>query len=271
MPDGQYLASIDGEIMPKEEAVLPVTDEGLIRGDGVFEVMRIYDGVMFAAEEHYRRLERSARNMRLPVDLELVRSETDRLLATAAADGPLNDSVRIMCTRGGRRIVMTEPLYVYPERLQLKSVEYAPTLLLDGIKSLSYGANRLASRLAQEQGYDEALLVTPEGQVLEAPTSSIFYVHDGVLCTPPLSDHILASITRQLVIDTVAVTERSVTLPELADASEVFLASTMREVAPIARIDAHEYETDGPVITETTRLVGERRAELLKGAFNHAL
>jgi branched-chain amino acid aminotransferase len=266
MASAGYLASLDGEIMPVAEAMIPVTDEGLVRGDGVFEVMRIYAGEMFAADEHFKRLERSARNLRLPVDLELTRTETAKLVAHAAASSaePLNEGVRVMCTRGGRRIVMIEPLYLYPERMKLKSVEYSPTRILDGVKSLSYGANRLASRLAQEQGYDEALMVTPEGTVLEAPTSSIFYVNDGELYTPPLSDHILASITRQLVIDTVAVTERSVTLPELLEADEVFLASTMREVAPIAQVDAHEYVVDGPVISATTKAVSARMADLLK-------
>jgi branched-chain amino acid aminotransferase len=261
-----YLASLDGEIMPVAEATIPVTDEGLVRGDGVFEVMRIYAGKMFAADEHFQRLERSAQNLRLPLDLELTRTETTKLVAHAAASSsqPLNEAVRVMCTRGGRRIVMLEPLYVYPEQMKLKSVEYSPTRILDGVKSLSYGANRLASRLAQEQGYDEALMVTPEGTVLEAPTSSIFYVTDGQLYTPPLSDHILASITRRLVIDTVAVTERSVTLPELLDADEVFLASTMREVAPIAQIDAREFAVDGPVITATTKAVSARMAERLQ-------
>lgn len=266
MAEGSYPASIDGEITAVEQAMIPVSDEGLIRGDGVFEVMRVYAGSAFAAEEHYRRLARSAENLRLPVDVELVRAETTRLLEHASSSAPLNAAVRIICTRGGRRIVMIEPLYRYPDPMRLKSIEYAPTRILDGIKSLSYGANRLASRLAQEQGYDEALLVTPEGKVLEAPTSTIFFVTDGILATPPLSDHILASITRQLVVDTVDVVERSVTLPELLEADEVFLASTMRDVAPVARIDAREFPTDGPVSTRTAELVAAKVAEIVAQA-----
>ena len=85
--------------------------------------------------------------------------------------------------------------------MRLASITYSPTRILDGIKSLSYAANMLASRLAREQGFDEALLVTPHGRVLEAPTSSIFWVQDGDVLTPPLDDHILASITRAAVIE----------------------------------------------------------------------
>ena len=81
--------------------------------------------------------------------------------------------------------------------MRLGIVTYAPTRVLDGVKSLSYAANMLCTRLAQERGFDEALLVTPHGRVLEAPTSTLFWVDaDGALCTPPLDEHILASITR---------------------------------------------------------------------------
>ena len=75
------LASLDGEIMPAAEATIPVTDEGLIRGDGVFEVIRVYDGTPYAFDAHLARLQRSAENLRLPVDLESVRADAFRLLA----------------------------------------------------------------------------------------------------------------------------------------------------------------------------------------------
>ena len=104
--------------------------------------------------------------------------------------------------------------------------------MLDGVKSLSYAANMLASRLARERGFDEALLVTPHGRVLEAPTSSIFWVKDGEMLTPPLDDHILASITRAIVIEQRRRDEQPCTLEELLGADEAFLASTTREVHP---------------------------------------
>jgi branched-chain amino acid aminotransferase len=74
------LASLDGEIMPAADAMISATDEGLLRGDGVFEVVRVYDGRPFALEEHLARLERSARNLRLPLDVEAVRADGHRLL-----------------------------------------------------------------------------------------------------------------------------------------------------------------------------------------------
>jgi branched-chain amino acid aminotransferase len=245
-PTGESsLASLDGEIMPAAEATIPATDEGLIRGDGIFEVIRVYDGHPFALEEHLLRLERSAANLRLPLDLESVRAEVNRLLARAGA-GPDHETLRVVLTRGGRRLMLTERLPPTPERVRLGSVTYAPTRILDGVKSLSYAGNMLASRIARERGFDEALLVTPHGRVLEAPTSSIFWVQDGELLTPPLEDHILASITRAYVIELTGASERACTLADLEAADEAFLASTTREVQPVAAVDQKEFEAAGP-------------------------
>jgi len=260
------LASVDGAVTLASRATIPATDEGLLRGDGVFEVIRLYDGVPFAFEEHLRRLERSASNLRLPLDVEAVRTDAWRLLAHAGT-GPDHALLRIVVTRGGRRLLLTEPMHAQPEVIRLASITYAPTRILDGVKSLSYGANMLATRLAREQGFDEALLVTPHGRVLEAPTSSIFYVLDGELSTPPLDEHILASITRAIVMSAVSVIERSCTLEELLGADEAFLASTTREVQPVSAVDDRLYEAPGPVTGRTASAVEAAiRARLADGA-----
>jgi branched-chain amino acid aminotransferase len=252
------LASVDGAIMPAAEATIPATDEGLLRGDGVFEVIRVYDGRPFAFEDHIRRLVRSATALRLPLDVEAVRADAHRLLAEAGP-GSDHELLRIVVTRGGRRVLLTEPLPPTPETVRLGTITYAPTRVLDGIKSLSYAANMLASRLAREHGFDEALLVTPHGRVLEAPTSSIFWVADGDVFTPPLEDHILASITRALVIACSGAAERECTLDHLALADEVFLASTTREAQPVAAVDDRSFEVNGPV---TTRIRQELAARI---------
>jgi branched-chain amino acid aminotransferase len=257
------LASLDGEITLASEAMIPATDDGLLRGDGIFEVIRVYDGRPFAMDAHLERLGRSAANMRLPVDVEAVRADAYRLLAQAGA-GEEHQALRVVLTRGGRRLLLTEPLTAHAASVRLCSVTYAPTRVLDGVKSLSYGANMLCSRLAQEQGYDEALLVTPHGRVLEAPTSSLFWVdRDGELLTPPLDDHILASITRTIVIEESGAREQVCTIADLEGAAEAFLASTIREVQPIAQIDSLELPVDGPVTAASAeRFTARVRAEL---------
>jgi branched-chain amino acid aminotransferase len=237
------LASLDGQIAPSAETFIPATDEGLLRGDGAFEVIRVYDGRPFALADHLDRLQRSAASLRLA---EVPRPELEAEIAdllAARGGSEFDGALRLVLTRGGRRLLLTEQLHALPPTIRLGTVTFAPTRVLDGVKSLSYAGNMLATRLAQEHGFDEALLVTPHGRVLEAPTSSVFWVTPGgILSTPPLDEHILASITRQRVIATMDVEERVCTLDDLGEAREAFLASTTREVQPIVAVDEIELE-----------------------------
>jgi branched-chain amino acid aminotransferase len=242
------LASVDGLIGPAEEARIPVTDEGLTRGDGGFEVMRLYAGRPFAYDEHITRLMRTCAGLRLDYDEDVLRDEIAALLAAA---GPAEGLLRVIVTRGGRRILTVEPLPERPPVARVGTITFSPTRVLDGLKTLSYAANMLAGRLAREQGFDEALFVTPHGRVLEGPTWSFFWVSGGRVYTPPLEDRILASITRAYVIEECEATERPCTLDDLALAEEAFIASTVRVVMPIAVIDEIELPAaPGPVTTE---------------------
>ena len=249
------LAILDGVLGPAEEARIPATDEGLLRGDGAFEVLRVYGGRPFALDEHLARLTGSAEGLRLPVDVDAVRADVARVLAEI---GERDCCLRIVATRGGRRLVLTEPLQPKPAAARLGCVTYAPTRVLDGIKSLSYAGNMLASRLARERGFDEALLVTPHGRVLEAPTATIFWATGGELLTPPLDDHVLASITRARVVELTGAREVPCTMDDLRGAEEAFLASTTREVQPVAAIEERELAAPGPRTTEAASALRER-------------
>jgi branched-chain amino acid aminotransferase len=250
------LASLDGALGPAAEARIPVTDDGLLRGDGAFEAVRLYGGRPFALEDHYARLARSCAGLRLEPDFDALRAEVDALLAAA---GPVEAVLRIVVTRGGRRIALIEPVPRRPPVARVGTVRYAPVRVLDGLKTLSYGANMLASRLAKEQGYDDALLVTPHGRVLEGPTWSLFWVRDGELLTPPLEDRILASITRARIIAESGAVEEPCTLEDLGAAQEAFIASTVREVLPIASIDDLELPAaPGPVTLQAQEALARR-------------
>src|SRR5215203_2572916 len=192
------LASIDGAIGPAEEARIPVSDEGLLRGDGAFEVMRLYQGRPFAFEDHLQRLGHTCAGLRLELDLDVWRAEIAALLE---ANGPAEALLRLVLTRGGRRIALIEPAPRHKALARVATITYAPNRVLDGLKTLSYAGNMLAGRLAKEQGYDEGLFVTPHDRVLEGATWTFFWVHAGTLCTPPLEDHILASITRARLLE----------------------------------------------------------------------
>lgn len=239
------LAILDGDVMDVAQAQIPVTDDGLLRGDGVFEVVRLYNGAPYGLEEHLDRMQRSAATLRLPFDIDAVRDDAEKLMECSE---PADGALRLLVTRGGRRIGIVEDLHEMPDTVALATVMYSPTRVLDGVKSLSYAANMLATRVAREQGADEALLVSPHGRVLEGPTTSFFYVLDGALYTPPLEDRILDSITRRALFAVTDVSERITTRDHLHDVSEAFLASSAREVQPVHAIDDIAIpEVPGPV------------------------
>jgi branched-chain amino acid aminotransferase len=245
------LASVDGRIGETSEVRIPAADDGLLRGDGVFEVIRLYRGTPFALGEHLDRLERSASAIELSIERTIFEEEIAALLAEF---GEHEAQLRLVVTRGGRRLAFTEnlPPYADTESTSLASVTYSPSQILNGVKSLSYAANMEASRLAVARGADEALLVRPDGIVLEAPTSTIFWVTaDGRLRTPALDVGILASITRDRLVRELDVEQGSFTLEDLEGASEAFLASTVREVQAISAVNETELaECPGPTTQE---------------------
>jgi branched-chain amino acid aminotransferase len=253
---------LDGELMRAAEAMIPATDDGLIRGDGAFDAFLVRDGRPFARRAHLDRLERSCEALRLPCDRAAVDADVD-LLLTAAPPGDV--VVRVILTRGGHRLCrleglgdpaeLTRPLRVLP-------VVYDPSVLLNGVKSLSYAANMLAARRATEAGYDEALLVRSDGTVLEGPTCSVFWVRHGRLRTPALGTGILASITRRVLLERLSVEEGTYPLEELATAEEAFLASTGCHAQPIAVIgESTLAQAPGPVTLQAQDVLERAIAE----------
>jgi branched-chain amino acid aminotransferase len=236
----EELASVDGAIGPTGEASIGLKDDGLYRGDGAFEVIRLYEGKPFALVDHLDRLERSAAAIELSFDRGALEGEIAALLAEA---GPLEGQLRLMVTRGGRRIAATEPIPPHPETVALVSVTYSPSVILNGVKSLSYAANMQATRIAKGKGGDEAVLVRPDGTVLEPPTSSVFWVSaEGELRTPALDGGVLESITRDRMIKALQVEEGSWQLADLLGASEAFLASTTREIQAVSSVDGRVFQ-----------------------------
>jgi branched-chain amino acid aminotransferase len=241
----QELASVDGRISATDEATVPMRDDGLYRGDGAFEVIRLYLGRPFALGDHLDRLERSSAAIELEFDRSALEREIEALLGEAGeADGQL----RLIVTRGGRRIAAIEPLPAHAETLRIATVTYSPSVILNGVKSLSYAANMQATRIAQGQGADEAVLVQPDGTVLEPPTSAIFWVSpQGALRTPALEVGVLESITRDRLVKALQVEEGAWPVADLRAAGEAFLASTTREIQAVAAIDGRALpEAPGP-------------------------
>lgn len=233
---GEWPVVLDGELMRAADAMIPAADDGLIRGDGAFDAFAVLDGRPFAMAAHLDRLQRSCRALALPCPRAQIESDVEQLLARAPAGYAV---VRVVLTRGGRRICRLESrgdVDSVTKAARLLPVTYEPSVVLNGVKSLSYGANMLASRRALAEGYDEALLVSRTRTVLEGPTCSIFWVRDGQLRTPSLDTGILASITRRVIVEAMPVKEGSFALDDLLAAEEAFLASTARLAQPVAAI-----------------------------------
>jgi len=151
-------------------------------------------------------------------------------------------ALRIVLTRGGRRLAATENLPPMGETVTLASVTYSPTVILTGVKSLSYAANMLASRRAAAAGYDEALLLDADGGVAEGAGENLFVVLDGVVQTNDNRHSILMGMTRDAVIEIAGdlgypVEQRALTLEDLLVADEAFFTGTAAEVTPIAEVD----------------------------------
>lgn len=252
----EELASVDGTITPTAEATIGLKDDGLYRGDGAFEVIRLYGGKPFALVDHLDRLERSVAAIELTFDRGALEGEIEALLAQA---GPVEGQMRLIVTRGGRRIAATEPIPAHPETLSLATVTYCPTVILNGVKSLSYAANMQATRIAKGQGADEAVLIRPDGTVLEPPTSSVFWVSpEGKLRTPALDDGVLESITRDRMIKALEVEEGTWHVDELRGAQEAFLASTTREIQGVASVDGKAFSASpGPRTREAQEAFAE--------------
>lgn len=227
---------LDGELMRSADGMIPVSDNGLIRGDGAFDAFPVRAGRTFARAAHLDRLERSCAALALPCPRAELESDID-LLLSQAPDGYA--VVRVVLTRGGRRICRLESrgdTEGLNKPARLLPVVCNPSLLLNGVKSLSYAANMLASRRAIAAGYDEAVLVRSDGVVLEGPTCSIFWAREGRLQTPALETGILASITRRVILESLPVEEGIFSLEDAGTAEEAFLTSTARLGQPIAAI-----------------------------------
>jgi 4-amino-4-deoxychorismate lyase len=246
---------------PARPALDPL-DLALVRGDAVFEALRTYGGRPFRLREHLDRLAGSAAALELPLPGGL-----EELALRAVAEAGGGDAVlRLICTRGpevppgageggpAAFAICTEiPASFETERargLRLvllttaadPLVRAASPWLLPGVKSISYATNMAAQRTARARGADDAVLVGLGGELLEAPTASLWWRSGQTLFTPSLDLGILAGITRAVLADLaptlgLKVLEGVYTAEDLASADEAFLSSSTREVMPVVEVD----------------------------------
>ncbi|MFH1406608.1 MAG: branched-chain-amino-acid transaminase [Candidatus Omnitrophota bacterium] len=277
------LIYLNGKFVESKEAKISVFDHGLLYGDGVFEGIRSYNGLVFKLEEHIERLYESAHAIMLKIPLS--RAELTKAVLKTLRVNKIKDAyIRLVVTRGIGDLgldprkckmptifIIADKIALYAEDLYKKGMEIitAPTprslpeSLNPQIKSLNYLNNILAKIEALHCGYEEAIMLSYQGYVAECTGDNIFIVKDSVLLTPPAYVGTLKGITRCAVMKLakkvkMQAKEELLTRHDLYNADECFLTGTAAEIMPVVKIDARAIG-DGKPGKITARLLKEFR------------
>ena len=262
---------IDGAYYPKSKATVSVFDHGLLYGDGVFEGIRAYNGIVFKLKEHISRLYRSAHALKLKIPLteeEMIKAVVETLRKNSLRDA----YIRLVVTRGvgdlgldPRKclnpsvIIITDTISIMSSEAKEKGITTVITWVrrhpvdttTHEIKSLNYLNSVLAKMEATAYGADEAIGLDKNGLISEGVGENLFMVKDGKIFTPPSSTGALAGITAKLAREFAqklgyTVVEANITPFQLFTADEVFFTGTAAEVVPIREVNKRQIGTGKP-------------------------
>ena len=257
---------LNNGVVKSSDAKISIFDHGFLYGDGIFETMRAYEGVIFMFEKHLNRLYRSASL----IGLDIQRSVSDIKIAiyeTLHANSLTNAYVRVSISRGygpvgidpdlckeSTFVIIANEFKNYPNTyfengisLMVSSVKRNhPEALNPQIKSMNFLNNILAKIESKKTGAMEAIMLNSKGFVAECTVSNIFFVIDEVLCTPSISCGILDGITRETVIEIalrygLRVLEGEFKIDDLFKASEIFITNTSMELMPVSKIEYKKF------------------------------
>ncbi|MCH6265034.1 D-amino-acid transaminase [Neobacillus citreus] len=269
-------AYFNGKFVDANDPVIPIDERGHQFGDGVYEVIRIYNGKPFMLEEHVDRLYQSAYAIKLQIDPDCGALK-NTMLELIRESGLINLDLYVQVTRG-----MASRNHLFPDCPVSVSMTVKPfrtikigekgagvTFLPDErwqncfIKSLNLLPNILAKQSAYEKGFLEAVLVR-DGKVTEGTSSNVYIVKNSSIITTPLSKHILSGITRMAVKgiaieNGIPFIEKQFTPDEMIQADEIFITSTTMEIMPIVRVEDHEI--NGGEVGTITRTLQEQFKE----------
>src|SRR3989338_1624054 len=259
------------KFVDESQAKVSVFDHGLLYGDGVFEGIRSYDGLIFKLKEHIDRLWESAHTIMLKIPMskdEMIKA----VIAALRANKLKNAYIRLVVTRGAGDLgldprkcpkpttfIIADKIALYPERFYKQGLEIVtvPTqrniaeALNPQVKSLNYLNNILAKIEAQNAGAEEAIMLNSQGYVAECTGDNIFIVKKAALLTPPIYAGVLKGITRGAVLDLakkagIPAKEEMLTRHDLFNADECFLTGTAAEIIPVVKIDGRTVGTGKP-------------------------
>jgi branched-chain amino acid aminotransferase len=272
--DKELLIYIDGQYYPKSQAKVSVYDHGLLYGDGVFEGIRAYNGIVFKLKEHVARLYESAHVMMLQIPLtqeQMVQAVVDTLRKNNMKDS----YIRLVVTRGvgdlgldprkcekATVIIITDTIKLHDGKAKTQGIKTMVSWVrrnpIDGssheVKSLNYLNSIMAKIEANMCGADEAICLSSNGTVAEGVGENLFLVKDGKIYTPPTSTGALSGITSKSVMKLAeklgySVTITNLTMVQLFNADELFFTGTAAEIVPIREVNWRQISngTAGPI------------------------
>ena len=257
---------INGRLVAPAEAKISVFDRGFMYGDGAFETMRAYAGVVFALDEHLRRVFSALKVLRIkpPYSKERLRGA---VYNTLWANKLYSAYIKLIITRGEGRfglaykdismpnvVVIAKNFEGYPEKMYERGISAKITGVqnerssIAGLKTLNYLPVIMARIHAKEGRFDDAILENTEGKITEGATSNVFFVKKASLITPSPDSGVLPGITRDVIMDIarksrIRVVEKDVSRRELLGSDEAFFTSSLAEVIPVTRIDSRRIGT----------------------------
>jgi branched-chain amino acid aminotransferase len=280
---------LNDRLVEESEAKVSVYDHGFLYGDGIYETMRSYEGIVFMIDEHIRRLERSA--SLIMMDMPKKEYIMDAVSQTLRANSLSDAYIRVTVSRGKGPIgldpalcssptlvIISENFNKYPETYYQKGVNLIISNVVRNhirainprIKSLNFLNNILAKVEAKGKGAYEAIMLNPDGYIAEGTVCNIFFIKDGKLCTPSVDAGILDGITRDIVIGLarkagIEVLEGMFYPSDIFRAEEVFFTNTTAEIMPVSSIEDVKYRI-GDISERLRQLYGSEVAEYIKAA-----
>ncbi len=262
---------LNNRLVDKKDAKITVFDHGLLYGDGVFEGIRSYGGLVFKLKEHVDRLFESAKSIELKITMTK-KEIMDAIVSTLKANKLMDAYIRLVVTRGTGDLgldprkckeptifIITDKIVLYPKEFYENGLEIVivntrrniKEALNPQIKSLNYLNNILAKIEAIKSNAPEAIMLSQDGYVAECTGDNIFIVRDGVLSTPPCNVGALKGVTRLAVMDLakrdgIKVTEEMMKPQDLYKADECFLTGTAAEIIPVTKIDKNTISNGKP-------------------------
>jgi len=273
----------NNNILDAHQKSLSAGQVGLLNGWGVFSTLRVADGVLFAFERHWERMQRDAAKVHVPFPADPAEMKA-QLLRLVEANSAWNSTLRVMVVRnrGGMFegpdlerdfdvLAFTKDMNPWGNsvRLAIKPQARHAKNEFSGCKILSWSQNLTWYEEARQRGFDEMLLLNERGEVCECTSANVFVATGGEVYTPPLDSGCLPGVTRELLLDVVRVpginvTERALTPQDLERADQVFITSTTRDLLPAVLIEGLSANNRGSVVDVLVKALEEYRQDYVK-------